>query len=111
LAVAGRIADAGGLVAPWWIVLAYVIQVVAEMCISPVGLSYVTKVAPARFASLLMAAWFLATGVGDKLAGMMAGIAPSMSAARFFLLTAAAAGAATVLLVPVVPWLRGASKS
>src|SRR6185312_15463089 len=49
LAVAGHIADSGGLVTPWWIVLAYVIQVVGEMCVSPVGLSYVTKVAPARY--------------------------------------------------------------
>jgi POT family proton-dependent oligopeptide transporter len=111
LAIAGRVADAGGIVAPWWIVLAYIIQVVGEMCVSPVGLSYVTKVAPARFASLLMAAWFLATGVGDKLAGTMAGIAPSMSAWHFFLITAGAAGAAALLIIPVVPWLRRASSS
>ena len=69
LAMAGRIADGGSLAGPCWIVAAYVIQVLGEMCVSPVGLSYVTKAAPARYASLLMSAWFLATGVGDKFAG------------------------------------------
>jgi POT family proton-dependent oligopeptide transporter len=109
LAIAGRRSDAGSLVGPWWIVAAYVIQVLGEMCVSPVGLSYVTKVAPVRYASLLMAAWFLATGVGDKFAGVVAGIAPTMTAERFFWMVGAIVGVATVLLALIVPWLRRAT--
>jgi POT family proton-dependent oligopeptide transporter len=109
LAMAGRIADNGSLTGPWWIVGAYVIQVLGEMCVSPVGLSYVTKVAPVRYASLLMAAWFLATGVGDKFAGIVAGIAPTMTAERFFYLVGGIVAVATVLLALLVPWLRRAT--
>ncbi len=110
LGAAGRISDAGALVSSWWIVLAYVVQVVGELCVSPVGLSYVTKVAPAKYASLLMAAWFMATGVGDKFAGMMASLAPSLPAMQFFLLTSGIVAITAVLLIPLVPWLKSATK-
>lgn len=106
LAMGGRVADNGSLAGPWWIVGAYVIQVLGEMCVSPVGLSYVTKVAPVKYASLLMAAWFLATGVGDKFAGIVAGYASTMTAERFFYLVGGIAGIATVLLALIVPWLK-----
>ncbi|MEP6833304.1 MAG: peptide MFS transporter [Gemmatimonas sp.] len=106
LGFAGRLSDSGALVSPWWIVGAYVIQVLGEMCVSPVGLSYVTKVAPARFASLLMAAWFLATGLGNKLGGMMAAAGSGVPALRFFMTTAVITGIATLLLVVLVPRLQ-----
>lgn len=111
LAMAGRTADNGALAGPWWIVGAYVVQVLGEMCVSPVGLSYVTKVAPVRYASLLMAAWFLATGVGDKFAGIVAGMASTMTAERFFYFVGGIVAIATVLLALIVPWLRRATAS
>jgi len=73
----GRRADHGVLVSPLWLVAAYSCHTWGELCLSPVGLSYVTKVAPVRFASLLMGVWFLANGVADKIAGWLASFTPT----------------------------------
>jgi POT family proton-dependent oligopeptide transporter len=72
----GARADAGVLVSPIWLALAYLFHTWGELCLSPVGLSYVSKLAPARFASLLMGAWFLANAAGQKIAGALAGLTP-----------------------------------
>jgi POT family proton-dependent oligopeptide transporter len=104
--LAGRRADGGALVSPWWLVATYVVQVLGEMCLSPVGLSYVTKVAPARYASLLMATWFLATALGNKFAGALASLAPSMSNTSFFLISVVTSLAAAAVLLAMVPLIR-----
>ncbi len=72
----GHRADSGVLVSPLWLTLAYLFHTLGELCLSPVGLSYVTKLAPARFASLLMGAWFLASAAANKIAGAIAAYAP-----------------------------------
>jgi POT family proton-dependent oligopeptide transporter len=72
----GRRADSGVLVSPVWLMLAYLFHTWGELCLSPVGLSYVTKLAPARFASLLMGAWFLANAAANKIAGALAAYTP-----------------------------------
>lgn len=64
---------AQGKVGPIWLVLSYLLQVLGEMCLSPVGLSTVSKLAPARFASSTMGVWMLATACGNFLAGYLAG--------------------------------------
>ena len=64
---------AGGKVSPLWFVAVYFLDVVGEMCLSPVGLSTVTKVAPARLVGLMMGLWFFATSLGNKLAGFLSG--------------------------------------
>jgi POT family proton-dependent oligopeptide transporter len=74
--IGGARADTGILVSPFWLIAAYTFHTWGELCLSPVGLSYVTKVAPARFASLLMGAWFLANAAANKIAGWLAGFAP-----------------------------------
>jgi POT family proton-dependent oligopeptide transporter len=86
----GRRADAGVLVSPWWLTLAYLFHTLGELCLSPVGLSYVSKIAPARYASLLMGAWYLANTIANKLAGTLAGLTPTPGEAP------AAAGAGLV---------------
>jgi POT family proton-dependent oligopeptide transporter len=73
----GRRADTGILVSPLWLTGAYILHTWGELCLSPVGLSYVTKVAPVRFASLLMGVWFLANAAANKVAGWFAGYTPS----------------------------------
>jgi POT family proton-dependent oligopeptide transporter len=73
----GRRADTGVLVSPLWLTVAYVLHTWGELCVSPVGLSYTTKVAPARFASLLMGVWFLSNAAANKLAGVLAGLLPT----------------------------------
>lgn len=64
---------ASGRISPLWLVAVYFLDVVGEMCLSPVGLSTVTKVAPARLVGLMMGAWFFATSLGNKLAGYLSG--------------------------------------
>ena len=64
---------AQGQITFWWLVGLYFLEVCGEMCLSPVGRSTVTKLAPAKLVGLMMGAWFLATSVGNKLAGYLAG--------------------------------------
>jgi POT family proton-dependent oligopeptide transporter len=77
LVIGGERADQGVLVSPLWLVGAYTFHTWGELCLSPVGLSYVTKVAPVRFASLLMGVWFLANAAANKIAGSLAAFTPT----------------------------------
>jgi POT family proton-dependent oligopeptide transporter len=54
-----------------WLVLAYLFHTIGELCSSPVSLSFVTKLAPAKYASLMMGLYFAATGLGGKVAGII----------------------------------------
>jgi POT family proton-dependent oligopeptide transporter len=103
MVIAGRRADAGILVSPLWLVVAYFFHTTGELCLSPVGLSYVTKVAPARFASVLMAGWFLANSAGDKIAGMVAGLYGQISTSSFFMIFVVSSVVASGLLYLLVP--------
>ena len=60
-----------GSSAMYWLVLAYLFHTVGELCISPVALSYITKLAPLKYASLMMGVYFAMTGFGNKLAGLL----------------------------------------
>jgi POT family proton-dependent oligopeptide transporter len=103
MVIGGRRSDSGILVSPLWLIATYFFQTTGELCLSPVGLSYVTKVAPARFASLLMAGWFLANSAGDKLAGMVAGLYGQMPNGSFFMIFVVSSLAASGLLYLLVP--------
>lgn len=70
---------AQGKVSPLWLVGLYFLEVVAEMCLSPVGLSTVTKLAPAKLVGIMMGVWFLAASLGNKLAGYLSGFFDSSS--------------------------------
>jgi len=58
-----------------WLILSYLLQVIGELSISPVALSFITKLAPAKYASIMMGAYFAATGLGNKLAGLVGQLA------------------------------------
>ena len=73
LLIPAAMLTAQGRVSFWWLVGLYFLEVCGEMCLSPVGLSTVTKLAPAKLVGLMMGAWFLATAIGNKLAGYLAG--------------------------------------
>ena len=60
-----------GSSAMYWLVLAYLLHTIGELCASPVSLSFITKLAPAKYASLMMGTYFAATGFGNKLAGLV----------------------------------------
>ncbi|OZV69280.1 peptide MFS transporter [Winogradskyella aurantia] len=63
--------ESEGASAMYWLVLAYLFHTVGELCISPVALSYITKLAPIKYASLMMGVYFAMTGFGNKLAGLL----------------------------------------
>ena len=63
--------ESNGSSAMYWLVLAYLFHTVGELCISPVALSYITKLAPVKYASLMMGVYFAMTGFGNKLAGLL----------------------------------------
>ena len=60
----------GGRVSPLWLVLVYLLQTFGELCLSPVGLSTVTKLSPARMVGLMMGVWFLSISIGSYIAGL-----------------------------------------
>ncbi len=66
--------DQFGMVATSWLLLAYLLHTTGELCLSPVGLSMVTKLSPPRMVSTVMGAWFLATAFSNFLAGMIAAL-------------------------------------
>ncbi|HZX77945.1 oligopeptide:H+ symporter [Lysobacter sp.] len=72
-ALSSLVNDAGKI--PFWtLFMVYVIQSVGELCLSPIGLSMVTKLAPLRLVGFGMGGWFLSTGIGNNLSGIFAGI-------------------------------------
>ncbi|GHH79892.1 MFS transporter [Streptomyces sulfonofaciens] len=64
-------AAGGGKVGPLWLVGIYLLQTVGELCLSPVGLSVTTKMAPAKYASQMLGVWFLAVTAGDCVTGLL----------------------------------------
>jgi len=106
---AGAIAQRGGgvLVSSLWLVGAYFLQVVGELCLSPVGNSAVTKLAPPRIVGMMMGVWFLSIGAGNKLAGWVAGLSASVPLTTLFgALAVATLGAALVLFLLLKPVRR-----
>ncbi len=67
-------ADPRGMVAMSWLLIGYLLHTTGELCLSPVGLSMVTKLSPKRMVSTVMGAWFLATAFSNYLAGMIASL-------------------------------------
>ena len=63
----------GGKAGPQWLLLAYLFHTCGELCLSPIGLSNITKLAPQRFAGQLMGTWFLGTAIGNLIAGLVGG--------------------------------------
>ena len=72
-----------GKVSPLWLVALYFIHTLGELCLSPVGLSTVTKLSPLRMVGLMMGVWFLATSIGNYLAGTAAGFYQDSGGALF----------------------------
>ncbi|MGK0386899.1 MAG: POT family proton-dependent oligopeptide transporter, partial [Patiriisocius sp.] len=63
--------EANGSSGMYWLILAYLFHTIGELCSSPVSLSFVTKLAPVKYASLMMGLYFAATGLGGKVAGIL----------------------------------------
>jgi POT family proton-dependent oligopeptide transporter len=86
-------------VAPWWLLTTYFIHTVGELCLSPVGLSSVTKLAPRRMVGQLMGTFFMGNALGNLIAGLAAGSFSTMPLPRLFGTVAWALGGAGLLLI------------
>jgi POT family proton-dependent oligopeptide transporter len=98
-----------GLVSPWWIVSLFFIQTLGELCLSPVGLSLMTKLAPDNLVGLSLGIWFLASAFGNKLAGILAGsftATDSAALAHSFMTQALWAAATAAVILGLTPWMK-----
>ena len=97
---------------PFWpLVLVYVLQTVAELCLSPIGLSMVTKLAPSKVVGLAMGGWFLSTAIGNNLSGIFAGsvsgetgmtVASALAGFTFSFWLLLGAGVVLFLIAPLI---------
>jgi POT family proton-dependent oligopeptide transporter len=105
------VASGGTLkVSPWWLIVSYLLQTFGELSISPVGLSSMTKLSPRKFVGQMMGVWFLATSVGNLIAGLVGGrVDPEkleQTPALFTWTTVALLGAAVILALLAIPIRR-----
>jgi POT family proton-dependent oligopeptide transporter len=98
MSLAGRQATPTHKVSILFLAAAYLLQTVAELCLSPVGLSVTTKLAPARFAGQMLGLWFLATAVGNALNVYVTKLSTVMSDFSYFLTLGCVAVAIGVLI-------------
>jgi POT family proton-dependent oligopeptide transporter len=106
LVVPGAAAQQGIRVSPLWLVATYLLHTTGELCLSPVGLSAMTRLAPARIVGLTMGVWFLALSVGNYLGGRVAGLYESFTLPQLFGAVALFAAAAAVVLALLVRPIR-----
>jgi POT family proton-dependent oligopeptide transporter len=113
VAESGR--DSCHVASPMWLTMAYLLHTFGELCLSPVGLSYVTKVAPWRFASLLMGLWFLSSSAANYIGGQLAALTekiPSQSGFfQIFVYTSLGAAVVMLVLVPMLKRLTASVKA
>ena len=109
---ANRVVASGGsvLVSPWWLIISYLFQTLGELFLSPVGLSSMTKLAPRRYVGQMMGIWFLATSVGNLVAGLVGGhVDPTKLDQTPLVFTGTAIalfGATVILALMIVPIRR-----
>jgi POT family proton-dependent oligopeptide transporter len=93
-----------------WLILAYLLHTLGELCVSPVGLSYVSKLAPARLVGLMFGIWFFASAIANYLAGWTASfidkIAEIYSMSGFFLIYTAIPVAAGLIMIFMAGFIR-----
>ncbi|MEE9439176.1 MAG: peptide MFS transporter [Saprospiraceae bacterium] len=93
-----------------WLILAYLLHTLGELSLSPVGLSYVSKLVPAKMIAMMFGLWYIAIGVGNKLAGTMGGmidkITEQYSMSTFFLIFTLVPILAGLLLMALTPIVK-----
>ena len=109
-------------VSMWWLVALYIIHTMGELCLSPIGLSMVSKLAPLRLSSLMMGTWFLANAAANKFAGTLSALIPGGGTGpngatsflgfqitnlyEFFVLFIVMTGVAALILFVLSSWLE-----
>ncbi|MEN9414599.1 MAG: hypothetical protein RLZ62_903 [Bacteroidota bacterium] len=91
----------------WWVIATYAVITVGELCLSPMGLSMVSKMAPARLAGLMMGGWQLATSLGNKLSGVLATMWDKYEdKSNFFWVNFVLLAVSATVLYLMLPWLK-----
>lgn len=112
MVIGAKGADQGIRVSWVWLTTAYMFHTFGELCLSPIGLSYVTKVAPVRFASLMMGVWFLANAAANKLAGTIAAMVEKIpTLTQFYTIFVVSSFSAAFLMLLCVPLLKRLTSS
>ena len=93
-----------------WLVATYGIITLGELCLSPMGLALVSKLAPQRVAALMMGGWFLATAIGNKLAGVLAEFWDLIPLLWIFVINFVAAALAAGAIALMAPRIRRVMK-
>jgi POT family proton-dependent oligopeptide transporter len=101
----------GGKASWLWLFWYFAVLTVAELYLSPIGLSLVSKVAPAKILSLMMGVWLATSFTGNFVAGYIGSFWAGMDKAGFFLMVAAIAAAAGLVIAAFNPFLRGMLKA
>jgi POT family proton-dependent oligopeptide transporter len=100
-------AEGGVLVSPLWLVAVYMLHTFGELCLSPIGLSMITKLAPQKIVSVMMGLWFASIALANYMAGVMEAILenylPGMNLFVFLTITSMSAG---LVLFALSPWLK-----
>jgi POT family proton-dependent oligopeptide transporter len=102
MAFAAIAGSRGVLVSPWWLIATYLLHSMGELCLSPVGLSAMTKLAPVRVGGLMMGVWFLSLSVGEYIGGRLASHYDTFPLPSLFGIVAGFAIAAGLLLWTIV---------
>jgi POT family proton-dependent oligopeptide transporter len=105
LAIAQERAELVGKVSVGWLLAVYFLHTTGELCLSPIGLSMVTKLAPAQLVSLMMGLWFTAIALANYLAGTLETMLAGWHVSLYWFLVATSTGAGVVLLI-ISPWIR-----
>ena len=93
------------LISPIWLFIYYFIATIAELCISPIGLSLVSKLAPVKFASMIMGIWFLSSFFGNMFAGIFSGFYGKTEDYIFFMILALILLIISILIIIIMPKL------
>lgn len=106
LVPASGLAQTHGKVSPWWLVGVYFFHTVGELCLSPVGLSITSKLAPQRIVGLMMGVWFMSISLGNKLGGYTAGFFERLPLPTLFGAVAAVTIVAGLILAVLIKPIR-----
>ncbi len=116
--IAGAGDNSGIRISAWWLVFSYLFQSLGELCLSPVGLSSMTKLSPRRFVGQMLGVWFLASSVGHLIGGLVGGLVDPEDVSQMpplFLWTAiglfVSAGVLALLVVPIRRMMAGAQNA
>ena len=96
----------GTRVGPQWLLGVYLLHTIGELCLSPVGLSAMTKLAPERIVGQMMGIWFLGAATGNFIGGYVGGLFESYPLGQIFFSVFAISAAVALLMLMLTPWMK-----